>query len=81
MPRGSKEVVMKYPIPIPPLVVQREIVRILGNFTELTAELTTKRIVRKKQYEYYLDQIYGGIYEEILLLEKKLVGKSFPYQR
>jgi len=34
-------------IPLPPLPVQREIVRILDNFTELTA--------RKKQYEYYRD--------------------------
>lgn len=36
-------------IPLPPLEVQSEIVRILDNFTELTAELTA----RKKQYEYY----------------------------
>jgi type I restriction enzyme S subunit len=34
-------------IPLPPLPVQEEIVRILDNFTELTAELTA----RKKQYE------------------------------
>ncbi|MDY6084428.1 MAG: restriction endonuclease subunit S [Dialister sp.] len=36
-------------IPVPPLPVQREIVRILDTFTELTA--------RKKQYEYYRDQL------------------------
>lgn len=36
-------------VPLPPLPVQAEIVRILDNFTELTAELTA----RKKQYEYY----------------------------
>ena len=36
-------------IPVPPLPVQSEIVRILDNFTELTAELTA----RKKQYEFY----------------------------
>ena len=40
-------------IPVPPLEVQREIVRILDNFTELTAELTA----RKKQYEYYRDDL------------------------
>lgn len=40
-------------IPVPPLPVQREIVRILDNFTELTAELTA----RKKQYEYYTQQL------------------------
>ena len=40
-------------IPVPPLPVQREIVRILDNFTELTAELTARR----KQYEYYRDSL------------------------
>jgi type I restriction enzyme S subunit len=45
-------------IPLPPLDVQREIVRILDNFTELTAELTA----RKKQYEYYRNKLltFGG---------------------
>ena len=41
------------PIPVPPIEVQREIVRILDNFTELTAELTA----RKKQYEFYRDKL------------------------
>ena len=41
----------KFRFPIPPLEIQREIVRMLDNFTELTAELTA----RKKQYEYYRD--------------------------
>ena len=40
-------------IPVPPLPVQSEIVRILDNFTELTAELTA----RKKQYEFYRDKL------------------------
>ncbi|MDO5411407.1 MAG: restriction endonuclease subunit S, partial [Lachnospiraceae bacterium] len=43
----------KIQIPVPPLPVQSEIVRILDNFTELTAELTA----RKKQYEYYRDKL------------------------
>ncbi|EMN13320.1 type I restriction modification DNA specificity domain protein [Leptospira borgpetersenii str. Brem 307] len=43
----------KIQIPIPPLPVQVEIVRILDAFTELTAELTA----RKKQYNYYRDQL------------------------
>ncbi|WP_032137693.1 restriction endonuclease subunit S [Kingella negevensis] len=38
-------------IPIPPLALQRKIVNLLDNFTELTAELTA----RKKQYQYYRD--------------------------
>ena len=61
MPRGDKTAVMQYRIPLPPIEVQREIVRILDNFTELTAELTA----RKKQYEYYRDKlltfdVFGG---------------------
>jgi type I restriction enzyme S subunit len=49
----------KFRIPLPPLPVQQEIVRILDNFTELTAELiaelTTELTARRKQYEYYRD--------------------------
>ena len=48
-PQKLEEVTM----PVPPLPVQREIVRILDNFAELTAELTA----RKKQYEYYRDTL------------------------
>lgn len=50
-------------IPVPPLPVQSEIVRILDNFTELTAELTAELTVRKKQYEYYRDKllIFGDV--------------------
>ncbi len=44
-------------VPIPPLEVQQEIVRILDQFTELTTELSTKLdaelTARKKQYAYY----------------------------
>ena len=49
VPSLTQAVVSKVKIPVPPLQVQREIVRVLDNFTELTAELTA----RKKQYEYY----------------------------
>ena len=48
MPRGSKEAVLQYITPVPPLPVQRKIVRILDNFTELTAELTTELTARKQ---------------------------------
>ena len=49
----NAKIVRNFPIPIPPLPIQREIVRILDNFTELTAELTA----RKKQYEYYRNEL------------------------
>ena len=44
-------------IPLPPLEVQSEIVRILDNFTELTAELTAELASRKEQYKYYCEAI------------------------
>lgn len=57
MPRGDKDAVLKYKVPVPPLEIQYEIVRILDNFTELTTELTTELKARQKQYEYYRDKL------------------------
>ena len=48
-------------IPIPPLEVQAEIVRILDKFTELTTELTTELANRKKQYEYYRYSLLNNV--------------------
>ncbi|EFH9396020.1 TPA: restriction endonuclease subunit S [Escherichia coli] len=53
---------IKIPIPCPDnpeksLAIQSEIVRILDKFTELTAELTAELNMRKKQYNYYRDQL------------------------
>ena len=61
-------IVKKLQIPIPcpenpekSLAIQAEIVRILDTFTELTAELTAELIseltARKKQFNYYRDQL------------------------
>ena len=44
-------------LPVPPLEVQREIVRVLDKFTLLTAELTAELTARKKQYEYYRNEL------------------------
>ena len=51
-----------FKLPVPPLEVQREIVRILDNFTLLTAELTAELTARRKQYEFYRDKLltYGN---------------------
>ena len=64
MPRGSKDAILNYQIPIPcpsapekSLAIQSEIVRILDKFTALTAELTAELNMRKKQYNYYRDQL------------------------
>ena len=44
-------------IPVPPLPVQEEIVRVLETFTELQAELQAELQKRKKQYEHYQDYL------------------------
>ncbi|MDY6091316.1 MAG: restriction endonuclease subunit S [Bdellovibrionota bacterium] len=49
--------VLDLKIPIPPLPVQEEIVRILDKFTNLTAELEAELEARKKQYEFYRDRL------------------------
>lgn len=51
----SMKDLMSIKLPVPPLEVQREIVRILDNFTFLTAELAAELAARQKQYEYYRD--------------------------
>ena len=52
-----KDDILNISIPVPPMEVQCEIVRILDNFTLLTAELTAELTARKKQYEYYRDEL------------------------
>ncbi len=60
----------KIVIPIPPLNIQTEIVRILDTFTELTA--------RKKQYNYYRDQLLSFEAGEV---EWKTLGEVVKLQR
>lgn len=55
LPQISLPITEKFKLPVPPMEVQREIVRILDSFTLLTAELTAELTARKKQYEFYRD--------------------------
>lgn len=64
--RVSSGDLSKIKIPIPcsnnpekSLAIQSEIVRILDKFTALTAELTAEFNMRKKQYNYYRDQLFS----------------------
>jgi type I restriction enzyme S subunit len=64
IPQLTKPMLKEIRIPIPcpedpkkSLEIQAEIVRILDAFTELTAELTAELNTRKKQYNYYRDQL------------------------
>ncbi len=57
VPYITLPMLQSFNVPVPPLEVQREIVRILDSFTLLTAELTAELTARKKQYEYYRDTL------------------------
>lgn len=53
----SAKAINNISIPIPPLPIQQEIVRILDTFTDLDAELQAELEARKKQYEHYRNQL------------------------
>ncbi|HJJ47104.1 MAG TPA: restriction endonuclease subunit S [Methanocorpusculum sp.] len=61
MPRGDKNAVMNYKVPVPSLDVQKRIVSILDRFNalcnDLTAGLPAEIEARRKQYEYYRDRL------------------------
>ncbi len=55
--RISEKGLSRIRIPVPPLEVQCEIVRILDRFTTLEAELEAELEARRAQYEYYRNQL------------------------
>lgn len=65
-------IVKKIKVPIPPLYVQEEIVRILDKFTTLEAELDC----RKRQYEYYRNQLLSFSND----VEWKSLGNVFDFR-
>ncbi|HAV8170533.1 TPA: restriction endonuclease subunit S [Escherichia coli] len=80
----SKTTIEKRLVPIPcpdnpekSLAIQSEIVRILDKFTALTAELTAELNMRKKQYNYYRDQLFSFNTEDVphLPMGQKDIGE------
>lgn len=57
VPSLTQSILNKVKIPVPPLEVQNEIVRILDTFTSHTAELQAELQARKEQYEYYRNKL------------------------
>lgn len=53
----NADIIKSLSIPIPPLPVQEEIVNILDKFTALEAELEAELEARKRQYEYYRNEL------------------------
>lgn len=52
-----KPMITDFPIPVPPIEVQKEIVDVLDKFTQLEAELEAELEARKKQYHFYRNQL------------------------
>ena len=82
VPSLTQSVLNEVIIPVPPLPVQEEIVRILDTFTELQAELQAELQKRKQQYNYYLDNLLnfkninrGGYQAEVRWMKMKDIGK------
>ena len=70
--------VARFVIPLPPLSVQQEIVRILDKFTQLEAELEAELDCRKRQYEYYRNNLLSYEGNEV---EWKTLGEVGVIQR
>ena len=85
MPQIATPDTDKFEVPIPcpdnpekSLAIQSEIVRILDKFTTLTAELTAELNMRKKQYNYYRDQLLSFKEGEV---EWKTLGEVAQFKR
>ncbi|HAJ6512107.1 restriction endonuclease subunit S [Escherichia coli] len=80
-PRDVSPILIPIPCPDTPeksLAIQSEIVRILDKFTALTAELTAELNMRKKQYNYYRDQLLSFKEGEV---EWKTLGEVAQFKR
>ena len=79
VPSLTQSILNKIMLPIPPLEVQNEIVRILDHFTNLAAELQAELQARKEQYEYYrnklltFDKIGGGT-QSVIWMKMSEIG-------
>lgn len=85
MPQIATPDTDKFEVPIPcpdnpekSLAIQAEIVRILDKFTALTAELTAELTARKKQYNYYRDQLMN--LEEREDTREMSIGDIYDFQ-
>ncbi|UOR67108.1 restriction endonuclease subunit S [Helicobacter pylori] len=78
IPALNKADIETLTIPIPPLEIQQEIVKILDAFTELNTELNTELKARKKQYEYYQNMLLD--FNDIKQSHKdaKMSAKTYP---
>ena len=71
----NADIVKALVLPVPPIEVQSEIVRILDNFTKLTAELTAELAARKTQYSFYREKLLDKTEMKALMVEIADLGK------
>ncbi|WRF00379.1 restriction endonuclease subunit S [Helicobacter pylori] len=76
IPALNKADIETLTIPIPPLEIQQEIVKILDAFTELNTELNTELKARKKQYQYYQNMLLD--FNDINQNHKDAKIKTYP---
>ncbi|WRB26697.1 restriction endonuclease subunit S [Helicobacter pylori] len=74
----SSNNIMQITIPIPPLEIQQEIVKILDAFTELNTELNTELKARKKQYQYYQNMLLDFKDTKQSHKDAKISAKTYP---
>lgn len=85
-PKLMSNVMARISLPIPPLEIQREIVRILDNFTNLTAELAAKLTAeftaRQRQYEFYRDKLltFDVLKEGTINFCQRTLGEMFDFR-
>ncbi len=81
VPNISQKSLSSLEIPVPPMPVQEEIVRILDRFTELQAELQAELQKRKLQYNYYLDNLLnfnrGGYQDKVKWMKMSEIGTFY----
>lgn len=84
VPSLTQRVLNRLKVPVPPLEVQREIVKVLDLFTDMEAELEAELVARRKQYEHYRDQLLtfpedgGAPWVELGNLATVMSGNAFP---
>ncbi len=76
----NANILQNFLIPIPPLEIQQEIVKILDAFTELNTELNTELKARKKQYQYYQNMLldFNDTNQDNKDAKEKLAQKPYP---
>lgn len=77
VPNINSSMIKNIVIPVPPMKVQQEIVKILDKFSKIEAELEAELEARKRQYCYYREKLFEFNND----VELKTMGELFPFIR